>query len=92
MRVFDGRALSVDTHQARFDVDAPDRWLATADGIDVPGLRRAALIAADRKDGLLVLATSLALALLLDDIDTGVLPTPARTVVMQTSVAHQPFS
>ena len=84
MRALDGRALSVDSHQAHFDPDAPERWLVTADGIDVAGLRRAALTAAARNDGLLVLATSLALAVLLDDLETGVLPTPARTVVMQT--------
>lgn len=84
MRVFDGRALCADPHLARFDPDASDRWLATSRGIDVEGLRRAARVAADRHDGLLVLGTSLALAVVLDELDGEVLALPQRTVVMQT--------
>jgi hypothetical protein len=84
MSVFDGRALSVEPQDAHFDADAPDRWLVSAQGIDVPRLRRAVLTASERHDPLLVLATSFALVLLLDELAGKVLPTPRRTVVMQT--------
>jgi hypothetical protein len=84
MRVFDGRALSVEPQDAHFDAEAPGRWLVSAQGIDVPRLRRAVLTASERHDALLVLATSLALLLLLDELAGKVLPTPRRTVLMHT--------
>ena len=84
MRALDGRALRVDPRSARFDADAPERWLASPNGVDVEGLRRAALTASGRNDGLLVLSTSLAFVALLDDLGGRTLPAPKRTVVMQT--------
>lgn len=84
MEELDGRALSVDPSGAAFDPESPARWLLSPSGIDVAGLRRAALVASDRKEPLLVLATSFALVLLLDALGGKKLPAPRDTVVMQT--------
>jgi hypothetical protein len=84
MQAFDGRAVALDPAGASFDPDAPGRWLLGPAGVDVAGLRRAALIATQRQEPLLVLATSLALAMLLDALGDAKLPAPKKTVVMQT--------
>jgi hypothetical protein len=84
MEVFDGRALTRDPEGASFDPDAPERWLASSSGIDVAGLRRAALVARERQEPLVVLSTSFALVLLLEALAGAGLPTPKSTVVMQT--------
>jgi len=84
MEAFDGRALTRDPTGAAFDPDAPSRWLASSGGVDVAGLRRAALLARDRREPLLVLTTAFALVLLLDALSGARLPAPRRTVVMQT--------
>jgi hypothetical protein len=84
MEELDGRALSLDATGASFDARAAERWLASAHGVDVAGLRRAALTAGERGEPLLVLATSFALVALLDALGGATLPAPRRTVVMQT--------
>jgi hypothetical protein len=84
LEAFDGRALTLDPRGAKFDPDEPCRWLASSAGIDVAGLRRAGLLARERQEPLLVLATSLALAALLDTLAGMRVPVPKRTVVMQT--------
>ena len=84
MEIFDGRALSIDPSGAAFDADSSERWLASPSGVDVAALRRAALVANERQEPLLVLATSLALAILLDVLAGKRIPAPRRTVVMQT--------
>jgi hypothetical protein len=84
MQELDGRSLSVDPSGALFDADSPARWLANPSGVDVAGLRRAALVASERKEPLLVLATSFALVLLLDALAGKPIPAPKQTVVMQT--------
>ena len=84
MEAFDGRALARDPVGARFDARCSGRWLADASGVDVRGLRRAALVARERGEPLLVLATSFALVSLLDALAGAKVPSPGRTVVMQT--------
>jgi hypothetical protein len=84
MEAFDGRALTRDPTGAAFDPDEPARWLASSSGVDVAGLRRAALVARERQEPLLVLSTSLALVLLLEALAGAGLPAPKSTVVMQT--------
>jgi hypothetical protein len=84
MQALDGRALSVEPCGATFDADSPGRWLLDAGGIDLAGLRRAALLANERGEPLLVLATALALVALIDALAGASIPAPRRTVVMQT--------
>ncbi len=84
MQELDGRALAVDPSGANFSADAPERWLASSSGVDLAGLRRAALVATERQEPLLVLATSYALVLMLDALQGARIPAPRRTVVMQT--------
>jgi len=80
MERFDGRALS----GGSFEPAERGRWLASTAGIDVDGLRRAARIAADRGEPLLLLATSFALSALLDALAGDTIPLPEGSVVMQT--------
>jgi hypothetical protein len=84
IEAFDGRELSMEPRGLRFDADAPERWLVGPAGPDVQGLTRAARIASQRGEPLLVLATSLALVALLEVLDGGRLRAPERTVVMHT--------
>ncbi len=84
MERFDGRALTPNPDGVAFDASNPVRWLASPHGVDVDGLERAASIAKKRSEPLFVLATSFALVGLLDALDGATLPTPSRTVVMQT--------
>ncbi len=84
METFDGRALTADPQGAAFDPLAAGRWLVDGGGVDVNGLRRAALIASERQEPLVVLATSFALVLLTDALAGSKIKTPPRTVVMQT--------
>jgi hypothetical protein len=81
MERFDGQSL---TAGKRFRPHGPDRWLVRDSGVDLVALRRAAAIAAERDQPLLVLATSFALVMLLDALGRGIMESPARTVVMQT--------
>jgi hypothetical protein len=80
MEGFDGRGLD----DGPFDLTAGDRWLLSADGIDLPGLERAIQRAARRREPLLLLATSFALVALLDTLAGAELALPAGSVVMQT--------
>lgn len=82
MRKFDGRPLSPAT--SRFDDRANERWLLSEAGPDVRGLERAAQVAAERREPLLLLATSFALVALLDALAGTKLPLPEGSVVMQT--------
>ncbi len=84
MEELDGRALAVDPSGAEFEPESTGRWLASTSGVDIAGLRRAALVAQERQEPLLVLATSFALVLMLDALAGAKLPAPKRTVVMQT--------
>ncbi len=83
MERWDGRKLTVDPTGSAFDVADPSRWLATP-GIDVDGLVRACKVARARSEPLVVLATSFALAALIEALDGEPLPTPTRTTVMLT--------
>jgi hypothetical protein len=88
MRLFiaalDGRALCVEPEGSPFDVDAPERWLVGSEGPNLAGLTRAARIASERGESLLVLATSLALLALLEALDGQMLRLPPGSVVMHT--------
>ncbi len=84
MEEWDGRALLRDPAGAPFDPRDPHRWLASAGGVDVDGLRRAARLASERQEPLLVLGTAFALVGMLDALAGGRLPVPRRTVVMVT--------
>ena len=80
MLAFDGRGLDGGT----FDPLAPGRWLLSGGRVDVDGLARGALIAAERGEPLLLLATSFALVWLLDELAGSELPLPAGSRVMLT--------
>ncbi|MBX3128268.1 MAG: acyl-protein synthetase [Polyangiaceae bacterium] len=80
----DGRALAADPAGAAFDPDSSARWLASPQGLDAEGVRRAALVALERQEPLLVLATSFALVALLDGLGGERLRAPKNSVVMQT--------
>ena len=71
IEAFDGRPLE-------------PRWLLSPSGIDVAGLRRAAAIAREQSEPLLVLATAFSLVALLDALGGAAIEAPERTVVMQT--------
>jgi hypothetical protein len=75
MEELDGRALGD---------DRSSRWLVSDAGVDVVQLRNAAETAAQRGEGLLVLATSLSLQLLLRDHAAERIRLPAGSAVMQT--------
>ncbi|MCC6215415.1 MAG: acyl-protein synthetase [Polyangiaceae bacterium] len=80
----DGRALRVDATGAAFDADDPARWLAGGSGVDVAGLERAARVARERAEPLVVLATAFALVRLVDDLDGRRVELPRGSVVMET--------
>jgi hypothetical protein len=82
MEALDGRSLS-DARPGRFDDDVRDRWLVGPDGADLRGLARAAAVARERREPLVVLSTSFALALLVDSCD-GCFGAPDGSVVMTT--------
>ncbi len=84
MEEWDGRALAVDPTGASFQSLASERWLMGSGGVDVAGLRRAALVAQQRQEPFVVLATSLALVALLEMLAGAKVPAPKRTVVMHT--------
>ncbi|MGC4095041.1 MAG: acyl-protein synthetase [Polyangiaceae bacterium] len=81
MRAFDGRAFGDATP---FSARAPERWLLSADGVDMTALQHAIEVAARRGERLLLLATSFALVALLDALAGSRLPLPEGSVVMQT--------
>ena len=84
MVALDGRALSVDPDGALFNPDNLERWLVSNQGLNLSGLERAARIALERQEPLLLLATSLALVNLLEVLEGRILRCPRSTVVMQT--------
>ena len=84
MNRWDGRALSVAPRGAVYDPESGARWLGGSGGIDLEGLRRAALVALERQEPLLLLATSFALVAMLDGLAGAQVPAPKRTVVMYT--------
>ncbi|HVU05660.1 MAG TPA: acyl-protein synthetase [Polyangiaceae bacterium] len=63
---------------------ASTRFLASPDGVDVAGLLRVVAAAEERRTPLLLLSTSFALVLLLDELGGARLPLPEGSVVMQT--------
>lgn len=81
MEELDGRALEVGTS---FEAGEPGRWLAGAEGVDLPGLARAVELAVSRGEPLLLLATGFALVTLLDALGPSSLPLPTGSVVMPT--------
>jgi hypothetical protein len=77
---FDGRGVST----AGFVAHEPARYLLSSRGVDLAGLCRAAALAAERAEPLLVLSTSFALVALLDALHGAPLPLPPGSAVMQT--------
>ncbi len=71
-------------HFGEADIRTPARWLLSDSGVNMVGLERAANLAREGGEALLVLATSFALVGLLDALGTLKLPLPASSVVMQT--------
>ncbi len=84
MVALDGRALSVDPDGALFNPDSLERWLVSNQGLNFAGLERAARMALERQEPLLILGTSLALVNLLEALDGRTLRCPRTTTVMQT--------
>ncbi len=82
MEAFDGEPL--DDAEPSFASTARARWLLGENGVDLPGLERAARAASQRGQPLLLLGTAFALVRLLDDLAGKHLPLPAGSVVMQT--------
>jgi hypothetical protein len=78
---FDGRALAGD---GPFDANEPGRWLLGPGGVDVGGLRRASAQAGARGEPLLLLATSFALAWLLEALQNAPLRLPPGSRILQT--------
>ncbi len=90
MRLFigawDGRALALRRDAAARSAERlPEgRWLVTERGVDLAALERGAAVATERREPLLLLATSFALVHCLDALGARRLPLPADSVVMQT--------
>jgi hypothetical protein len=84
MRVFvsawDGRSLA----GRIFDARESARWLVRDDAIDLAGLARAARVANERREPLVVLATAFALVALIDALGEDVVEVPPGSVVMVT--------
>lgn len=77
---WDGRSL----FGRRFEPRAEERWLLRDGAIDVRGLERAADVATERGEPLVVLATAFALVGLLDALGGGRVRAPEQTAVMVT--------
>lgn len=84
MREFDGRALSPNPAGVPFSPLASERWLMRPSGADVAGLERAARVARARQEPVVLLATSFALAGLLEADEDLELDLPRGSVVMLT--------
>lgn len=69
---------------AEAEIRTSERWLLGDTGVDVAGLERAANLAREGGEALLVLATSFALVGLLDVLEGRELSVPGSSVVMQT--------
>jgi hypothetical protein len=81
---FDGRALSPNPTGAPFSANAPERWLLSGGTPDVAGLNRAARVARARQEPLILLATSFALAALLEALGDEELDLPRGSLLMLT--------
>jgi hypothetical protein len=84
MQEFDGRALSPNPTGVPFVVQAPERWLINGGAPDTAGLERAARVARARQEPLVLLATSFALASLLEALGDDQLDLPRGSLVMIT--------
>lgn len=84
MEDFDGRSLDAARSPKGFVLDAPERWLVSARGVDVEGLRRVRDVAERTGSRVLLLATSFALVELLDTVGTETFALPAGSLVMPT--------
>ncbi len=78
---FDGRAL---WGEGPFDAHEPGRWLLGPGGVDLPALRRGSQQAEARAEPLLLLATSFALAWLLEALRNAPLRLPPGSRILQT--------
>jgi hypothetical protein len=65
------------------DLDAP-RWLMSAAGVDLAGLRHVAELAFARAEPVLLVGTSFALAALLDALGSDRIPLPPDSIVVYT--------
>ena len=83
MDSWDGRPLS-GSQAAEWVSREPARWLLGAQGLQVAALERALLRASDRREPLLLLATSFALVDLIDTLGEARLLLPDHSVVMTT--------
>lgn len=87
MRCFDGRPLDHAAELAEptdFDPLDPGRWLLASGAVDVAGLQRGVELAERRGEPVLLLATSFALAWLLEALGGERLALPTGSVVMHT--------
>lgn len=86
MRAFidelDGRPLG--RAEATFDPSEQGRFLLGPSGVDASGLARAADLALERDEPLLVLGTGFSFMLLIENLRGTSIDAPARTVVMPT--------
>jgi hypothetical protein len=83
METFDGRLLPGEMERVPV-AERSSRWLISGNGVNLAGLRLAAATASERNEPLLLLATSLALAALLDALHGERLELPEGSVVMPT--------
>jgi len=84
MQEFDGRALTTNPTGVPFVVQAAERWLISGGAPDTAGLERAARVARARQEPLVLLATSFALASLLEALNDDQLDLPRGSLVMIT--------
>jgi hypothetical protein len=84
MDAFDRRSLDAARSPEGFVLDAPERWLVSARGIDVDGLRRVRDLARNTGSRVVLLATSFALVELLDAVGVETFELPAGSLVMPT--------
>lgn len=81
---FDGRSLTLERSADGFVLDAPERWLVSASGVNLAGLRRVRELAARTGCRVTLLATSFALVELLDSAGSETFGLPTGSVVMPT--------
>lgn len=84
MESFDGAALDPGRRRGGFSLSEPGRWLLDRAGIDLDSLRRGVGVASEAGQPVLLLTTSFALVMLLDQLGERSLRLPAGSVVMTT--------
>lgn len=84
MEAFDGLRLDAARSPEGFVLEAPERWLVSARGIDVDGLRRVCEVARNTGTRVVLLATSFALVELLDAVGAETFELPSGSLVMPT--------